>query len=314
VGRRFFSRQIGGALDLAEIAWSTRAMEVTRGPAGTVGAVEERKLKDPEAVEKAVDELAARLVTEGYREDDEPRGAIDAVSFWKEKIEREYLRPGFLPFFGERGGKSAVAASRLGGLPAKASAGWPNCGRCDKPLKFVLQVQSTELAKPPFTGLLQVFLCDSDCYYEDGWEAFSPISHVRLVTGAPAARDEEPEEAEDVADFRAPEYPVSSWDAADIAPDCETLVETFGVDHDAAFDAYDELASEGHGNYADQVGGWPVWIQQPEAPACQKCGAKGMTAVMHSDQALDRLEELSGMRLYVLICKACAALTTVMQR
>ena len=312
--RRFFSRETPQGLELVEFGWSSRAFEILRGLAGTVGALEERKFPDPESVTRVINQNADGLLAEGFVEDKKPRGAIDALSYWSAKVQHDYMKHAAQPEFGKRGGLSMPTASRIGGLPAISAKGWPKCGRCGKHLKFVLQIQSKELASPQFSGILQIFLCDSDCYYEDGWEPFSPISCVRIVPGHSEANELAPPIADEDGDFLEPATPIARWEEVEVAPDIDTLVEMLGLDRDIAVEIEEYFADDGHVRGGEQIGGWPDWIQAPQSPDCKKCGTKGMIGLMNSDRAVDGFEVLSGMRIFVLRCQQCLELTTVMQR
>jgi hypothetical protein len=178
-------------------------------------------------------------------------------------------------------------AAKLGGAPfLSQEAPAPRCGKCKRPLRFVLQLRRDELPEPARAtwrgALLQVFWCD-DCQSgggaENPWSKSALIREVELtgpITPVPRNDEDEEDEHEALAvtfirDWReVRDYPsplvkelgaalgLSSRSAA-IREQLEALADAM---HEAELGPQEGL----------KIGGWPRWVSEPETLKC-KCKA-----------------------------------------
>lgn len=316
--RRSFLRRRGGEEEFAEITWTRRAIEVAQGVRGTPGHDRGEIFRSEPQVEEAVLAEVRRLVAEGFVE--QAGGAslrVDPATFAATLVEQRHLRTCAVPDF--RPGSGARSGSRRGGLPwLAARESWPRCGACSKPLRFVLQVALCEVATVPGPlpreGLLQLFACDSDCYYRDGWEPFSATNLARVVATSGGAVAELPSEVADDADFLVPESGIERWTLLPDAPGPQAIAAETGVDFDTALEAREQLEAKGVASRWEKIGGWPTWAQAEQVVTCRSCAAGPMAVAMQLRQTLLELDVLRGNSLYVVCCPACGALTTVQQR
>ena len=158
-------------------------------------------------------------------------------------------------------GEGPIGVSRTGGHPDMVDdEDWPDCGKCDRPLSFLFQLDRGALPDgAPRTGggLLRLFYClEDDCIGEGEWEPFS-VKHALPVTTRTVARRQAPDgpvvhqPAHVVQWVKLVDYP--NWE------DREDLIQPADQDEDIA-------PREGH-----KLGGWPFWVQSPERPRCRIC-------------------------------------------
>lgn len=160
-------------------------------------------------------------------------------------------------------GEGPVGSTRTGGLPdMSADEPWPDCGKCEKPLSFLFQLDMDALpANAPALGggLLRLFYCvEDDCIGEGEWEAFS-VKHALPITGEPVARRDVPS-----GTHTHPAAHLVQWVPATDYPNWEDRDGLIAeIEQDAEIGPHD-----GH-----KLGGWPFWVQGQERPHCTVCKA-----------------------------------------
>lgn len=224
--------------------------------------------------------LGAAILILSRRRSDQPAppGDTPDVVETLDELRDRFGRPAFVPQIepGDAG------PSQFGGRPWLAEGErWPECGHCQKPMQLLLQLDLDALpaGAPPQRsgGLLQLFYCtcaEPHCETEaEGWEPFAACHLQRIVF--PADLGERAHE--DLAALAAGEdacepHTIVGWSQHDDLPteaDLAALPAILGADlRDAYASAQpEELTRPGH-----KLGGWPLWIQAPEYPACPECG------------------------------------------
>lgn len=316
--RRSFLRARGGKEDFAEISWTRRALEVVEGALGTPGKSRDQIFKSEADVQEAVRSEVQRLLDEGYAEHTGNAPVrVDPAEYVAQKAEQHHVRTCAVPVFSQ--GPSEPRGSRRGGVPwLSIGEEWPRCISCKRPLRFVLQVALADVANVggalPREGHLQFFVCDSDCYYQNGWEPFSGGTLVRVIDAPEGQLAVVPEEVASDADFLMAESRIEGWNFVGDLPGPEELKELVGVDFDTALEGWELLVEKGLTDRWEKIGGWPRWAQEQERIACRKCGEGPMTYSMQLEATLRELEVLRGNSLYVLRCATCSQMTTVQQR
>lgn len=222
---------------------------------------------------------------------------------WVQAHRRPAWRPQVTP--GEPAASDGL--SKFGGQPwLQAGEAAPRCALCARPLQLFVQLDLAalpdELGGRHGDGVLQLFSCgggldDADgpeCYGDGGWEPFSnEVSLVRVVPAGALAPTTVVGEV-----LRA--STIGGWERFDDRPDPE--------DHDlagltASYDmrlrtvtlrcpevglnatvGLDDLGVEEIARAAekDKLGGWPLWGQGREYPACPAC-SEPMQLVLQLD-------------------------------
>jgi hypothetical protein len=292
-----------------EVAWTKRAVERVEGQRDTPGVIFDDTFPSEAEVEAHVTELIRALLAAGYTEVDAATPLRIDFAEYVEALARPCATLQLEVSPGESAG------SRRGGLPwLAASDTHPRCGVCEQPMQLVVQLALGELAEVLAIGegLLQVFVCDSACYYAQGWAAFAKSQQVRVIDpnhGAVAA----PSTATD-DDGNETEVPTLAertirFNFAGDYPSRHDLAALLGTDQATAqgliLDA--ELGSR-----FEKVGGWPCWAQSDETPTCPTCATR-MTHVLQLESALHGATTISGNVLYVVRCARCATFTSLQQ-
>jgi hypothetical protein len=161
-------------------------------------------------------------------------------------------------------------AMRTGGLPLlPVEAEWPMCADCDEAQQFVAHLPL------PGGAALAVFMCANDPGMCDAWSAVAGANAVVFAAG-------------EVRPLAGPKEAVTRLEDT-------TAIMLAASDADYAY----PLPGE---DVLGQLGGEPMWLQDPETPDCPECGvAMGFVA---------QLEEHSSINFgtgagYVFACRAC---------
>lgn len=203
---------------------------------------------------------------------------------------RPYLRTAWFPRTED--GLAPPDASSFSGLAwIPEGEAWPVCPTCGKPMQLFVQLNPADLPEPVRErvgeGLIQFFycttlepMCDIDL---EGWAPFSKAHVARRVTleGTPSLAA--PPQIEDPY----PPKRIVGWEPRQDAPTpWEREVEEAEISDEAWREAEDfPLAG-------DKLGGWPLWIQGPERPACPRCNGE-MEVILQLDSE-DHLPHLFG--------------------
>jgi uncharacterized protein YwqG len=204
---------------------------------------------------------------------------------WRERNTRQAWRPITVK------GDGLATASKFSGVPwLSAHEGWPECQGCRARMPLFLQLdlyRAPPDARAQFgDGLLQLFYCTS-C--EGGWEAFSRVSLVRIVPHSVFDQGSATTDAHVVFPVKR----ITGWTQIPDHPDPsdhEALGLVYAYDfkvkplrtsitsRDPSFVADgvadDQLAEKiSVAESGDKLGGWPLWIQGAEYPACPVCKA-----------------------------------------
>jgi uncharacterized protein YwqG len=185
--------------------------------------------------------------------------------------------------------------ARFGGSALLGRESWPACAGCRNPMQLLLQLPLASLPGNVVRGdgLLQAFYCSRDDGRCETWAPFSGAHLVRLVreplndVASPLGRDA----------FRL--RSVVSWNELADYPHVEEH-ERLGLIYEHDFERklvrvtcaelgidvpdLDQDIAEVISDPAagDKLGGWPLWIQQPEYPSCPRC-ARQMAFVFQID-------------------------------
>jgi len=182
--------------------------------------------------------------------------------------------------------------SRFGGTPwLPQGASVPHCGRCERPLRMLLQLELGALpvgarGALPAVGLLQAFYCeDPDCELQpEGSMPFSVLHAVRILSpsaeGILAAPAEKPFPARAIVGWEPrPDFPSAAeqpdlglsfdydFKAGTMRIRCpEVGLETPSIPLEVL--EAEEISNASGG---DKLRGWPAWVQGVEYPRCPKC-------------------------------------------
>ena len=198
---------------------------------------------------------------------------------WRDHAMRQAWRPITAEGEGEGAGSKFAGAAWLA-----AGADWPACPTCRAAMPLFLQLNLAQLppalAETYGRGLIQLFYC-TDC--DEGWEAFSTTSLVRLIDPAGGASAAPP-----AGSF--PALAITAWEALEDYPNPQDH-DQLGLSYDyhagppprisvscpafgVALDVIGDDELEGNISSAapgDKLAGWPLWIQGPEYPDCPEC-------------------------------------------
>ncbi len=180
--------------------------------------------------------------------------------------------------------------SKFGGQPwIPPGQPWPECPNCSQPMQLFVQLNLNQLPDDLAgefgdSGLLQLFYCINDemtCAVEqEGWQAFSPNSIVRIVE---LEDDQAPSEEHDV-ESEFPEKVITGWTEILDYPDPEEA-EDMGADlSDDDWDTLDKIEEKGVSTPrdGDKLSGWPFWAQAANYPDCPVCAGR-MQMIMQLD-------------------------------
>jgi len=174
-----------------------------------------------------------------------------------------------------------------GGARLAPGEAWPTCAGCGDPMQVFVQVPLAGLpAGSPGRGdgLLQLFYCSRDDGACETWRPFSGTQLVRVLTGEhrpaphpdglaplPVRSIEGWSELVDYPDTAEHEqlglHYAYDFERKRVTVTCPELGVTL-PDLDLALDVAETIAIAEPG---DKLGGWPVWIQGVEYPACPRC-------------------------------------------
>jgi hypothetical protein len=160
-------------------------------------------------------------------------------------------------------------AMRTGGVPLlPAGTDWPVCGECEEPQQFLAHIP---LSDGP---ALAVFMCANDPGLCDAWAPGGGANAVVFTSHQ--------------SPLEAPENGVTGLD--DVTA---ITLATGDAEYDYPLPSNDVLG---------QLGGEPLWLQNPETPDCPACGA--------AMEFVAQLEEHSTINFgtgagYVFACKPC---------
>ena len=204
---------------------------------------------------------------------------------WRARVQR----PAWKPLV--EAGEGPVTGARYGGTPwIGPYAPWPECGHCQMPLSFFLQLDlgnlPQELDGRFGTGLLQLYYCTRDeCQGYGGWEPFADdLSRVRVVqpTGPRSTITPAPAEV-------LPAQRIVGWSSFTDLPMPQEhgelgLQYTYNfkrgmlrlqcpeVSLDTTYPLTECPTEEiAHSKSGDKLAGWPAWVQGVEYPHCPRC-------------------------------------------
>ncbi|MBL8952707.1 MAG: DUF1963 domain-containing protein [Myxococcaceae bacterium] len=179
-----------------EMSWDGPEVETVSGAVGKAGRARSQHFASIEERDAWIQQKVAKVLREGWVEGKPGDVPTPDPEVPQPEVLTRYQQPTWLPVF-ESG--DPRTGSKLGGTPW-LDATWPECPRCTKPMRFLLQLARDEVP----TGfrelfreaLLQLFFCTDPgkpgdagwlCQAEDGWEPFSGSALVRhvAVQGAP---------------------------------------------------------------------------------------------------------------------------------
>ncbi|MFK7739394.1 MAG: DUF1963 domain-containing protein [Planctomycetota bacterium] len=210
------------------------------------------------------------------------------IAAWRAKHVRSAWRPVVEPAGVDGPAGIDGPMSWFGGEPlVEKGFEWPCCGECKEPMRFMLQLDLSQLPSgmpvAGESGLLQLFYCATDDGMCETWMPFGEASFARLLQPADGLTCEagtepfpckvigewqefadapHPAEFQDLGlsisyDFDAQTASVTCADpAADLGPLDLEVAERIST---AAAD--------------DKLGGWPCWVQGVEYPRCPTCGS-----------------------------------------
>jgi Domain of unknown function (DUF1963) len=163
--------------------------------------------------------------------------------------------------------------SKFGGTPwLSKQEEWPRCGECGRLMDLWLQLNSADL--PPecaelFDGVLQVFACEAEEYWDgpcqSGWP-FSTASFVRVCRPDGPSRFEQLPDPDLFEECR-----VVGWTKHEELPDTQEL-EVLGIELSSD---QEKILGEDCAPFStcqvDKLMGWPAWQQRPRRFACPTC-------------------------------------------
>lgn len=180
--------------------------------------------------------------------------------------------------------------SWFGGSPSPATCNiWPVCRQCGKPMRFLFQIDLSELPKefdaPIRKGLLQLFYCSTDDGSCETWQPFSG-AHAARISSSGGSEWHHPLGVEPLA-----KATIASWQEITDAPHPEEH-QSLGITYDYDFTKnvvsvtctdpeigltdldidLDVAENVSNAHPGDKLGGWPFWVQGVEYPCCPQCG------------------------------------------
>jgi len=167
-------------------------------------------------------------------------------------------------------GDGPVDAAKFSGKPwLSKDMEWPVCPKCNKPMRFFVQLNLADLPKDlkeDFgTGLLQMFFCTnekSDCCH-DAVSPFAKSVLVRIIQPDGEGKDVELPEIEDLF----PSKLITGWESRDDYPNpLEEVDVDVCLNDEERYILYDDLNLTG-----DKLWGWPHWVQSEMYPRCPVC-------------------------------------------
>lgn len=176
-------------------------------------------------------------------------------------------------------GPAPPGGSQLGGPGAlRAGEPAPACGHCGRPMPLFVQLAGAELPAPYAErlrgGVLQLFYCtNADPPCESVCQAFFPHARSTLLRLVPTAElgADAPDPTHATPTPELPARRVVGWTPAPDLPGWEELQELgVALDDEEA----DALADGDLPLGGDKLGGWPLWVQSVEYPACRRCGRR----------------------------------------
>lgn len=165
-------------------------------------------------------------------------------------------------------GDGPVNASKFSGKPwLSRDMEWPVCPKCNKPMRFFVQLSLADLPKDlkeDFgTGLLQMFHCMNEECRHDAVCPFAKSVLVRIIQPDEEGKDVELPDAQDLF----PPKLITGWESCDDYPHQEEEVEVDLRLNDDEWNILHDLNLTG-----DKLWGWPAWVQSMQYPPCPACG------------------------------------------
>jgi uncharacterized protein YwqG len=299
-----------------DISWTRLYVEVGSGKVGKSDRVKEHYFESKAAMDAFIASQIAKVLKKGFIQCDpasiKAPDVNEADPFAKrvDTLSKKLRRTTFVPVISDSD-DDGTTKSKFGGRPwLTCSPDWPLCGRCEKPMNFVLQFKRDDMPaewQPIFLkAMIQFFWCDSECQAEDGFEPFAKSTLIRHVA-LPLTSNLEAREVECY-----PEKILQSWEPRADYPSYEDIIAAKEEDEDAieiseAFEARGDIPVRG-----EKLGGWSDWIQTPQYPRCT-CSAK-MQPFFQIDSNCTLPIQFGDLGVgWMMVCDKCKTMTFLWQ-